>query len=302
MRAGKAPLHSAVYEGWVRHRRHAPVRNHFRHQLYMLYLDLDELPRLFARVGPWSLERRNLAWFRRGDYLGDPRVPLDVAVRDLVERETGTRPAGPVRMLTQIRTFGYVFNPVTFYYCFDAAGERVETIVTHITNTPWGERFAYVHTRAAQDASGRRKRYRFLKAFHVSPFMRMAQDYDWRYLEPGERLWVHMETAQDGVRMLDATLALRRRPWNRRTLARVLRRHPFLTFKVTAAIYVQALRLWWKRAPFFPHPRRSRGSDHDPVPTAPHAHVGPAAGRPAPGPRPGAPSPEGTDRRRPVHS
>jgi DUF1365 family protein len=205
-------------------------------------------------------------------------------------------------MLTQVRTLGYVFNPVTFYYCFDAAGMRVETIVTHITNTPWGERFAYVHTRSAAGTTGRRKRFRFAKAFHVSPFMRMAQDYDWRYVDPGERLWVHMETAQDGKRMLDATLALERRPWSTRSLRRVLLRHPFMTFKVIAAIHVQALRLWWKRAPFFAHPRRSRGSDHDPDATPSRPGDSPAEGRPAPGPQSGPGSSEAPERRQPVHS
>ncbi|MDJ0521982.1 MAG: DUF1365 domain-containing protein [Planctomycetota bacterium] len=298
-----APIrHSGIYEGWVRHRRHAPVRNHFRYRLYMLYLDLDELPRLFRKTGLWSLGRRNLAWFRRADYLGPADVPLDVAVRDLVERETGRRPEGPVRMLTQVRTFGYVFNPVTFYYCFDAAGERVDTIVTHITNTPWGERFAYVHTRAEEDASGRRKRFRFPKAFHVSPFMRMAQDYDWRYVEPGERIFVHMETREDGRAMLDATLALERRRWSAGSLHRVLLRHPFMTFKVIAAIHWQALRLWWKRTPFFAHPSHARGSDHVPDAAPTGARTQPAEGRAASGPQPGARPSEEPGRREPVHS
>lgn len=295
--------HSAVYEGWVRHRRHAPVANHFRYRLYMLYVDLDELPRLFTR-GLWSLARRNLAWFRRADYLGPQDVPLDEAVRDLVERETGRRPAGPVRMLTQVRTFGYVFNPVTFYYCFDAAGTRVESIVTHITNTPWGERFAYVHTRAGadEDASGRRLRFHFPKAFHVSPFMRMAQDYDWRFVEPGERLVVHMEAHEDGARRLDATLALRRRAWSPRVLHRLLLRHPFMTFTVMGAIYWQALRLWWKRCPFIPHPHRSRGSDDVSAAPSHRPEAHPAEDGTAPCAQPRPESSASPQRGKPVHS
>lgn len=295
-------MKSAVYTGWVRHRRHAPVRNAFRYRLYMLYVDLAELPRLFRRIPLWSLGRRNLARFRRADYMGDPRTPLEEAVRDLVEARTGRRPAGPIRMLTQVRTFGYVFNPVTFYYCFDAAGERVETIVTDITNTPWGERFAYVHTRADDQGRRRRKRYRFPKAFHVSPFMRMAQDYDWSFVDPGERIFVHMESRQDAQRMLDATLALRRRPWGARALHRVLLTHPLMTFKVIAAIYWQALRLWWKRCPFVPHPR-TRGAPDDASPDAADpVHTSTSARRPARGAQPGAQAARGATRRTPVPS
>ena len=254
-------MQSAIYEGWVRHRRSEPVRNDFRYRLYLLYLDLEELPSLFRGRALWSSARPNLAWFRRRDYLGDARVPLDKAVRDLVEGRTGTRPSGPVRMLTQLRTLGYVFNPVTFYYCFDEAGQRVETIVAEITNTPWFERHAYVLQRPAHTASGRRLHFRFPKAFHVSPFMPMAMDYDWQFTEPGDRLFVQMANRQGDKTPLDATLALRRRPLDGRSLASVLLRHPLLTFRVSVSIYWQALRLWRKHCPFVPHPKRMPGHE-----------------------------------------
>ena len=117
-------MNSCVYVGAVRHRRFAPVRHDFRFGMFMMYLDLSELPRVFARRWLWSARRPALAWFRRADYLGDPAVPLDDAVRDLVGLRTGRRPAGPVRLLTHLRYFGYVQNPVSFYYCFAADGER----------------------------------------------------------------------------------------------------------------------------------------------------------------------------------
>ncbi len=172
-------------------------------------------------------------------------------------------------MLTQVRTLGYVFNPVTFYYCFDEAGVGVETVVAEITNTPWFERHSYVLSSEAGDAHGKRRQFRFPKTFHVSPFMEMAMDYDWQLTDPGRRLFVHMESRKDGRTVLDATLALRRSPLDARSLSRVFVRHPLIPFKVTAAIYWQALRLWWKRCPFVPHPHRSRaqeeGTIHVPV-------------------------------------
>jgi uncharacterized protein len=189
------------------------------------------------------------AWLRCPDYLGDPRLPLDEAVRDRVARETGVRPQGPIRLLTHLRMFGLCFNPVSFYYCFDASGERVETVVAEITNTPWNERHAYV-----LPAKDGRLRFRFGKAFHVSPFMPMALDYDWRFGVPGRRLAVQMQNFRDGARIFDATLALERREIGPASLAAALARFPFMTLQVLGAIYWQALRLWRLRTPFYAHP------------------------------------------------
>jgi DUF1365 family protein len=251
-------VNSCLYEGWVRHRRYAPVKNAFRYSMYMLYLDLDELDEVFRGRWLWSTRRPAPAWLRRRDHLGDPDVPLTMAVRDLVESRTGRRPAGPIRLLTHPRYFGYVMNPVSFYYCFDADGENVETIVAEVHNTPWGEMHAYVLDAAGR---GRRKRFRFDKAFHVSPFMGMDQQYDWRFVDPGERLPVHMENWQDGQLLLDATMALKRRPITGGRLVWMLVRYPFMTGKVIAAIYFQALRLWLKRCPFHPHPKHRLASE-----------------------------------------
>ena len=137
-------MHSCIYEGWVRHRRFSPIKNVFRYRLFMMYLDLAELPGLFQRRWLWSCEGVNVAYFRRRDHLGDPRIPLDLAVRNLVEQETGTRPKGPIRLLTHLRYFGHCFNPVCFYFCYDQWDREVETIIAEVHNTPWGEAHCYV--------------------------------------------------------------------------------------------------------------------------------------------------------------
>lgn len=248
---------SAVYTGEVRHRRFGPVRNEFRYRLFLLYLDLAELPGLFDPYLLWSAKGPSVAWFRREDYLGDPSVPLDRAVRDLVEERLGIRPAGPVRLLTHLRYFGYLQNPVSFYYCYDREGKRVEAIVAEITNTPWGERHAYVFgARGNESFHPSWRRYRFRKSFHVSPFLDMGIDYDWRFREPGEALSVFMIAFEKGERIFDAGLSLRKKPLTSRTLAAALAFHPFLSGKVVAGIYWQALRLWLKRVPFFAHPSK----------------------------------------------
>lgn len=256
------PLASALYEGRVVHRREGPRVHAFGYRVALLYLDLAELPRVFAGRWLWSIGRRNVAWLRRADYLGDPNVPLDEAVRERVAAELGRRPTGRVCVLTQLRTFGYVFNPVSFYYCFDADG-HLDAVAAEITNTPWRERHTYVlDARAARevgrrDEHGRRRlAWSFRKAFHVSPFFDMDQVYDWTFAEPGERLSVHMTNRERGAVVFHAGLELERRELSGATLAGALVRHPLLTWRVHLAIYWQALRLYLKRTPFFVHPRK----------------------------------------------
>jgi len=248
---------SALYIGHIRHRRFGPRRNDFRYRIYLAYLDLAELETVFAGRWFWSVRRPALARFRRADFLGDPSVPLDTAVRDRVEAETGRRPQGPIRMLSHLSQFGYNFNPVSFYYAFDSTGERLETVVAEITNTPWDERHAYVlSVDQAERVGAQVLRWQFDKQFHISPFLPMDMQYDWRFSEPGDTLSVHMENWKDGRSHFDATLTLRRESITGRSLALALAAFPLITFKVSALIHWQALVLLLKRTPFFTHPEK----------------------------------------------
>jgi uncharacterized protein len=256
--AGAGARASCLYEGSIRHRRRGRVSDEFKHRLFMVYLDLDELPQLFDGRWLWSARRPALAWFRRADYLGDPAVPLAQAVRELVLERTGTRAPGPIRLLTHLRYFGCAFNPVSFYYCYDATGESIVAVVAHVTNTPWGERHAYVMapTGAAEDASAGLMSASFQKQLHVSPLMGMDHVYDWRLTEPADSLAVHIESRRvDGQSVFDATLALRRRELSAAQLARALARYPLLTLRILARIYAHALRLKLRGARYFPHPK-----------------------------------------------
>jgi DUF1365 family protein len=246
-----APV-SCLYRGWVRHRRYGEVRHELRTTLFMLYLDLDELPELFDSYRIASARGRALAEFRRSDHIGDPARPLAEEIRALVAARTGAATAGPIRLLTNLRYLGHCFNPVSFYYCFEPCGVQVRTIVAEVSNTPWGERHAYVlpNDRPADSIM----RGRFAKEFHVSPFMGMDHNYSWRLTPPGQRLIAHIESERDGAVAFDATLSLQRLGLTQKSLGRLLARYPLLTLRIVRQIYGHGLRLKLKGARYFPNP------------------------------------------------
>ncbi len=251
-------MNSAIYRGVIRHRRYRPAAHAFSYRVFMVFLDLDELDTVFRQSRLFAVGRRAAAEFRRSDHMGDPARPLDEAVRDLVENRTGRRPAGPIRLLTHLRYFGYVFNPVSFYYCFDQGDNRLETIVAEVNNTPWGEQHCYVLPAAEGIDENDTFRFGPEKAMHVSPFMPMDIEYDWRFGLPGEQLNVHMINIDQGQKVFDATLRLERRALTPVSLARSLAAYPLMTVKIIWAIHWQALRLWLKKCPIYDHPDKHR--------------------------------------------
>lgn len=250
---------SAIYQGSIRHRRIQEPQREFSYRLALAYVDLDELPTLLG--GRLLASRIGMARFRRRDYLGDERVPLARAVRDLVAARTGMRPAGPIRLLANLNTFGHCFNPVSFYYCMDGSTDCVRAAVAEVTNTPWGERHAYVLAREGGPTpvlAGS-----FAKALHVSPFMGMDARYEWRLTIPGETLSVHIASSREGRPVFDATLSMRRQELTSSTLARMSARYPAAALRTLALIYGQAVRLKLKGAPTYPHPSRRRPAGED---------------------------------------
>ncbi|SEQ49680.1 hypothetical protein SAMN03159444_01830 [Pseudomonas sp. NFACC02] len=244
-------MNSALYSGWVSHRRFSPKAHAFRYRIGMLYLDLEEQDAVMqlsplaggSRLAPFS--------FRPGDYLREYTgrgVSLTTAVRDIVRDALGRTPLGRVCLLTQARSWGLSFNPVSFFYCFERNG-NLAAIVCEVTNTPWRERYHYV---LPANAEGH-QHFSVAKGFHVSPFLHRDLEYRMSFSQPGDRLGVHMADWHGEHKVFDATLNLQRLPLSRAALHRHLLSFPWMTAKTGLAIYWQALRLFVKRLPIFPH-------------------------------------------------
>jgi len=247
-------MESAIYFGTIRHRRFRPVPHSFSYGVFMAFLDIDRIPELTKISRLLSYNGFNWASYYERDHFGDPIISL----RRRLERDAAAHgvslPDGPVFLLTHLRYLGYNFNPVSFFYCYDAQGQ-LQHILAEVNST-FGESHNYWLGQDNELPSPNAKRYRCAKALHVSPFMSMKLDYTFTLTPPDRKLLVHMDTIEDNKPFFDATLNLERREWSARSLHRALLTHPWMTAKVIAAIHWEALRLYFKKVPVFPHPRQ----------------------------------------------
>ena len=245
-----------IYKGTIRHRRYEPFKNIFSYPLFLTYIDLERLDNITQKSWLWNVNKPAIVSFNRKDYHGDPRIDLRSAVRDTVQKRTGTKLDGPIRLLTHLRYFGFCFNPVSFYYCFDNKDTQVEVIMAEVTNTPWNERHAYIIHDKENDVKFANLKADLEKKLHVSPFWGMDHNYEWLFTQPGKNILVNMKNYKNDIKVFDATLQLHRIPFNYISLINQLIRFPFITVIVVFRIHWQAAKLWLKRAPFFVHPKK----------------------------------------------
>lgn len=245
-------LSSAIYTGSVRHQRWLPVANKFRYGVYQLLLDLDEIDQLAARLPFFGRNRLNVVSFYDRDHMGASDAPLRSKLAAWLADRGVDLGAGRVLLLTNPRILGYVFNPVSYYYVLDDQG-ALRFVVAEINNT-FGETYCYLLD-DLRPRGGRALATRRRKVFHVSPFIEIDDiEYDWILTPPAERLTVHIDEFRGGDRFFDATLNLERQRLTAGRLAWMLVRYPHMTARTIFLIHWQALKLWWRGAPFYRKP------------------------------------------------
>ncbi len=241
----------AIYQGIIIHQRSSPKKHSFTYKTNMLYLDLDKIKEAFSDNFFWSYNKPNFASFYRSDFYGEKNKTIKKSIQTLLLKKINLNHKGKVFLLTTIRFFGYSFNPVSFYYCFDET-EKIQAIVTHITNTPWKEKYAYVHD--CRNNSSMSKIFKFEKSFHVSPFMPMDINYNWVFTSPKDFLYVSMDNLLKNKLIFNATLKMTKRAWTAYTLNKILFLSIPMSIKAIILIYFNALILFIKKVKFYPHP------------------------------------------------
>jgi uncharacterized protein len=247
-------LRDSACEGWVVHRRLTHTVHEFRYPMCMLCVDVD---RLHVHHSTWfSSDRRPApvalrpADYPRGRHPGQATGSIRAAVNERLLQD-GFEPAQQVFLLTQPRSWGVLFNPVSFYFCL-RDGEPL-AVLAEITNTPWDEVHTYVLDARGQ---GPELTFDFPKRFHVSPFMPMDLHYRWRVRLAPQTIEIAMTLLRDGEEIFFAGLYLRPRSLDRKAIRRVALRFPLQSARTLARIYWQAFRLWRRGTPFYTHPRQ----------------------------------------------
>jgi hypothetical protein len=248
---------SLIFTGTVRHRRFTPKQHEFSYKLFMFCFDINDLPNSFKDIKHVSIEQFNWFSFRRKNYLSDPEIPMDEYLRQLVVAKFDSYPKGKIYLLTNLSCLGYCFNPISLYFIFDETNQQLDYLILEVTNTPWGNKHNYVLA-----SSSRLKNeiydFQFQKELHVSPFMAMNYEYQFNLKLNKQKIIVHMENHIDGKKDFDVTLILTASAQKETAFKNVFRQYPLITYKVAAAIYWQALKLWIKGVPFHAHPKTDK--------------------------------------------
>ncbi|MCW9029629.1 MAG: DUF1365 domain-containing protein [Kangiella sp.] len=260
-------LKQGFFVGSIRHRRYRPKPHEFTYDMYWSLLDLDKLPETFSQSKLWSFEKWNLISFRHKDFHQNSlssetnkSTSNKEAIVETIRQKTGDTFTGQVFLLSHLRYLGFNFNSVCFYFCVEDG--ELQYIVSEITNTPWGERHAYIHVCGEGKQADNLYKFEFDKAFHISPFLAMDMHYQWLFKVEDKELRVHMVVNQKKTnsKFFDATFTADFVPLSQSSMRSIVLKRPLQPLKMVAAIYWQALKLWLKKIPFVPHPRQDKES------------------------------------------
>ena len=245
---------AGIYEGTLRHRRLSPTVHEFEYPVFLSFLDIDHIPEMM-KVSPFSgYNHFNWTSFSERDHFGDPAVSLRQRLMNDAATQGLELPDGPIFLLTQLRYLGYVFNPISYFYCYKRDGE-LAMVLAEVNNT-FGETHNYWLHEGCRMSSENSFRYKADKAFHVSPFLPMKLAYEFTFTNPEDTLVSNIAVFENGGLKFNANLKLTRQPWTAQNLSRALLKFPLTTAMVVARIHWQAAKLLWKKVPVFDHPSR----------------------------------------------
>jgi DUF1365 family protein len=251
-------MQSSLLLGHLMHSRQRPFPHHFTYPVYSLLVNLDELPLLQERVRGFSYNGRNLPGIYDEDHLDDTPLSIKEKLLAYLSRQGVALPDGAVYMLANARVLGYVFDPITLFYCYNQQ-EELELVVVEVHNTKH-ERFPYLLNGqnqlpvTAKEAAKGVQRHTFDKQFYVSPFIEMAARYELAYSPLGSQMFVHIDEFTGEEKFFQARLWGELRPFTSQTLRHVLWYYPLMTLKVKGAIYWQAIKLLRRGLPLLPKP------------------------------------------------
>jgi len=268
-------LNSCIYEGIIRHRRNTPHVHQFDFKSFFLMMDLGEIDSIFRQRWLWSAKRIAVGRFKESEHLIHHRQHGNLRQRAnqvLENAGISSDSIGSIRLLTQLRYFGFSMNPVSFFYCYSQCGKNVLAVIAEVNNTPWGEQHVYVIPNTKTDQIPNPptsiRSNSIDKDFHVSPFMSLDMCYRMSFTAPGNKLGVKIENhldrpLNDITKILDVSMLMKRKPLTGWNLNWLLVRYPLITAQIFASIYWHAFRLFLKKTTFYSHPRK-RNSDSNP--------------------------------------
>lgn len=239
-------VNSCLYETRIMHHRLIPCEHRFEYKFFSFYVDLDELDAIVAHSRWVSRNRFNVYAFHDRDHVTRGGLTLKESVEAYLADRRVDIQGGRVMLLTFFRTWGYVFNPVSFYFCFDR-NQRPVGVIPEVGNTFGELKLFYIDGHHGQGDEFHQSVDKF---YYVSPFTRLNDQFDFCLSIPGEKLNIQVDTSRQGRKVILTEMTGQRQEWTDQNLLRLTWRFPWVTLKVITLIHWHALRLWLKRVPF----------------------------------------------------